>query len=204
MRGRHLTAVATASLVVSLWSHAAHATSSLGRVVHGYLLTYAQSTHEGFGGVVAYGSAVTRAQLGAFGPPNPSSTSCLGTRCFGLGTVKGFEYPLASTDHGATWRNAGHWFAGGWADGAAFASTITMFSATTAVAWYPGQNTFYVTSDAGHNWYAAWPLGKIVAVTSPNEGATLVMHVLPYSTAPTKVVLEYRSIDDGRQWIRVT
>ena len=77
---------------------------------------------------------------------------------------------------------------GAWADGAAFASTMTTFSATTAVAWFPGQNTFYVTSDAGHRWYSAWPDGAIVAVTSPNDGATLVMRLGPSSMTPTEVV----------------
>jgi photosystem II stability/assembly factor-like uncharacterized protein len=79
---------------------------------------------------------------------------------------------------------------------------MTTFNSTTVAGWFPGQNTFYVTSDAGHRWYAAWPDGEIVAVTSPDGGATLVMHVSPYSTKPTKVVALYRSTDGGRQWIR--
>jgi hypothetical protein len=75
---------------------------------------------------------------------------------------------------------------------------MTTFNSTTAVAWYPGQNTFYVTSTAGRRWYAAWPEGGILAVTSPNHGATLVVRVRPYSHGATT---DYRSTDGGRQWI---
>lgn len=182
----------------------AFAATAMPRVIHGQLLSYAVSAHEGYGGVVAYDSLVSRAALAQFGQPNPASSSCAGDSCFGLGTVNGFQYPLISRNGPKTWRNAGHWFAGAWADGAAFASTITTFSATTAVAWFPGQNTFYATSDAGHRWYSAWPDGAIVAVTSPNGGLTLVMHVGPDSMTPTTPVVVYRSTDGGRQWIRAT
>jgi hypothetical protein len=182
----------------------AFASSAMPRVVHGQLLSYAVTAREGYGGVVAYDSVVSRTALAEFGPPNPASSSCAEGICFGLGTVDGFQYPLISSDGRKTWRNAGHWFAGAWADGAAFASTITTFSATTAVAWYPGQNTFYVTSDAGHRWYAAWPDGAVVAVTSPNGGSTLVMHVGPSSMTPTTMVVTYRSTDGGHQWIRTS
>lgn len=181
----------------------AFASTALPPVVHGHLLSYAVTAHEGYGGVVAYGSAVSRRALAEFGPPTPESSSCAGETCFGLGTVNGFQYPLISSDGGRTWQNAGHWFAGAWADGAAFASTVTTFSPTTAVAWFPGQNTFYVTSDA-HRWYSAWPNGAVVAVTSPDGGSTLVMHVGPSSISPTTVVAAYESTDGGRQWTRTS
>lgn len=164
------------------------------------MLSYALTTREGYGGVVAWGSTVSQAELSQFGPPNPSSVSCVKKRCFALATVGGFQYPLVSSDGGRTWRNAGHWFAGPWADGAAFADAIVAFSATVAVAWYPGQSTFYVTSDAGRRWYSAWPDGEVTAVTSSNLGATLVMHVRAY--APARERYEYRCSDGGRRWIR--
>jgi hypothetical protein len=204
VRRQHLALGAMMVLAVSTVSSPAFAGTSMPRVVHGHLLTYAASVHEGYGGVVAYDSVVSRTALAQFGTPNPASSSCVGERCFGLGTVNGFQYPLISSNGGRTWRNGGHWFAGAWADGAAFASTMTTFSATTAVAWFPGQNTFYVTSDAGHRWYSAWPDGAIVAVTSPNDGATLVMRLGPSSMTPTEVVMQYRSTDGGRQWIRTS
>jgi len=202
VRGRHLALVAAATLAVSFGALPAFASTSISRVVHGHLLTYAATLHEGSGGAFAYGAPVSRAALAEFGPPNPQSISCARQMCFSLGTVDGFEYPLVSTDAGTSWRNAAHWFAGAWSDGAAFASTMSEFSATTAVAWFPGQNTFYATSDAGRRWYAAWPDGDVIAVTSPNGGNMLVMRVSPYSTKPTKIVVLYRSTDGGRQWIR--
>ncbi len=204
MRRLHLALGAMMVLSVSTVSSPAFAGTSMPRVVHGHLLTYSASVHEGYAGVVAYDSVVSRTSLAQFGPPNPASSSCVGEWCLGLGTVDGFQYPLISSNGGRTWRNGGHWFAGGWADGAAFASTMTTFSATTAVAWFPGQNTFYMTSDAGRRWYSAWPDGPIVAVTSPNDGATVVMRLNPSSMTPTEVVVRYRSTDGGRQWIRTS
>jgi hypothetical protein len=202
--GRHLAVAAAATLAALFGVRPAFASMSMSRVVHGHPLTYAATLHAGYGGAVAYGAPVRRVALAEFGPPNPQSVSCAGQTCFSLGTIDGFEYPLISMDEGTSWRNAGHWFAGAWSDGAAFASTMSAFSATTAVAWFPGQNTFYVTSDAGHRWYAAWPDGDISAVTSPNGGNTLVMYVSPYSTKPMKIAVVYRSTDGGRQWIRTS
>jgi hypothetical protein len=193
--------VATAISLALLVSITAPAESdpAIARVMHGVMLSYAQSTKQGYGGVVAYGTPVGRKALARFGPPNPSSTSCAGERCFGLGTYDGgMEFPLISSNGGRSWSNGGHWFAGAWADGSSFASTMTTFSSTTAVAWFPGENTFYVTSTAGRVWYAAWPEGEVIAVSSPNRGSTFVMRVRPYSHGAS---FEYRSTDGGRQWI---
>jgi hypothetical protein len=162
-------------------------------------LTYAASNKEGYGGDVAYAKPVSAQALAQFGPPNPSAKSCVEERCFALGTYGGgFQYPLISKNGGRSWLNGGHWFAGAWADGAAFASTITAFSAMTAVAWFPGQNTFYVTSTSGRTWYAAWPEGAVVAVSSANDGKTIVMQVR--ANAPASRRFAYRTTDGGRTW----
>ena len=189
------------SLALSTGPSPAFASPTLARVVHGRLLSYAVTTHEGYGGVVAYASSVSTRELAQFGPPNPASVSRKGARCFALGTVDAFQYPLISSDRGRSWRNAGHWFAGPWADGAAFANTVTTFSATTAAARYPGQNSFYVTSDARRHWYSAWLSGEVTSVASSNHGATMFVDV---RNPPAVQRYEYRSTDGGRQWILIS
>ncbi len=135
-------------------------------------ISYAESRDQGYGGVTAYATPITAAQLREFGPPNPVAVRCWASECVGLATVDGFQYPALSRDHGRTWRNAGHWFAGAWADAAAFATRLRMLSPSVFVAW-PDLHGVYVTTDAGRAWYAVATPGAPVAATLERGSLTL-------------------------------
>ncbi len=114
------------------------------------LWSYKQSTASGYGGVLMAGTPVnTRATVWTI---STSPRDCIGPRCVALASTD-FQYPAVSDDHGRTWRVAGHWFAGDWADGAAFATGITMLSPSVWLA--PNgvsADGFYVTMNAGRTW----------------------------------------------------
>ena len=116
--------------------------------------SYAQTSAQGYGGVVAFGSRVDLSDLEwtAGGDGKRIARSCLGARCVALASTQ-FQYPIYSEDDGRTWRVAGHWFAGDWADGAAFATSISMLSPSVWLA--PNgisPDGFYLTMDAGRRW----------------------------------------------------
>ena len=114
------------------------------------LSSYKQSVASGYGGVLAVGAPVnTKTTVWTI---STSSRRCIGRRCVALAATD-FQYPVVSEDHGRTWRVAGHWFAGDWADGAAFATGITMLSPSVWLA--PNgisADGFYLTMNAGRTW----------------------------------------------------
>jgi hypothetical protein len=123
------------------------------------LATYTQTTAEGYGGVVGVGTAVDTSSVEwTLQPSYPdhgpfAGRRCIARRCVALGGG-GFQYPYVSDNGGRTWRVAAHWFAGAWADGAAFATSISMFTPTVWLA--PNgisADGFYLTMDAGQRWY---------------------------------------------------
>lgn len=169
-------------------------------IVRGSILSYATTNAAGYGGDIAYGTPM-KFEIMTIGVPNPESVSCHGQRCFALGSAGSFEYPAVSSDHGRTWRNGGHWFAGAWADAAAFASRMTVLSATNAVAWVSAQNTgFYSTSTAGRTWYAVhWP-GNITRVTGSSTGEVITVTIVGFNSKPSGQSFRYSSRDGGLIW----
>jgi hypothetical protein len=166
-------------------------------LIRGSILSFAATNHEGYGGDVAYGTPMKFPTM-SIGVPNPDPVSCLGERCFALGITGGFQYPAISSDHGRTWRNGGHWFAGAWADAAAFANRVTILSATVAIAWVPMQATgFYSTSTAGRRWCAVvWP-GNVTSVHASRGGDVMTVTVVARNSGNT---LRYSSRDGGLVW----
>jgi hypothetical protein len=129
------------------------------------------------------------------------SKSLVGPDGYALATVNGFVYPAVTTDGGTTWRIAGLWFAGPWADGAAFPSTIKAYSMSVAAAFYPGENIFYVTTDGGAEWFASALPGGVVDVSGPTEGsATPSFTVMVTNQDGAKRTATYRTVDSGRSW----
>jgi hypothetical protein len=133
--------------------------AEVGPPVSGPLATYAQTTAEGYGGVVGVGTAVDTSSVewtlqSSYSYHGPlAGRRCIARRCVALGGG-GFQYPFVSDDGGRTWRVAAHWFAGDWADGAAFATSISMLTPTVWLA--PNgisADGFYLTMDAGRRWY---------------------------------------------------
>ncbi len=157
-------------------------------------ITYTESRDQGYGGVLAYATPIPAAQLREFGPANPVSVRCWTSECVGLATVDGFQYPALSRDHGRSWRNAGHWFAGAWADGAAFALRIRMLSPSVFVAW-PDLHGVYATTDAGRVWFAVSTPGTPVAATWRAGSLTLSVRAGPRVT-------RFVARDGGRRWAR--
>lgn len=168
-------------------------------VIHGHVLTYAQTNAAGYGGDIAYATPMKFETI-SVGVPNPYPVSCFGQRCFALGSTGNFQFPAISSNHGRSWRIGGHWFAGAWADAAAFASRITTLSRSDAVAWFPGQNSgFYSTSTSGRRWYAVvWP-GNVTRVTGTVAVTTVILVGLDSATSSTRI--EYSSRDGGLVWI---
>jgi hypothetical protein len=166
-------------------------------LIRGTILSYAATNHEGYGGDIAYGTPIKFPAI-SVGVPNPDPVSCLGERCFALGTSGAYQYPAVSLDHGRSWRIGGHWFAGAWADAAAFASQMTTLSATDAVAWAPTQNTgFYSTSSAGRRWCTVvWP-GGVTGVHASSAGKVITVTVVATNSGDT---LRYSSRDGGLVW----
>lgn len=157
--------------------------------------SYAQTLKEGYGGVVDYGATITARELAAFGPPNPTSVTCSGSTCVGLAVVSGFQYPALSHDAGRRWGNAGHWFAGAWADGPAFAARISVAGRGVYVAW-PSLTGVYLTGDAGRVWYAVATPGRTTSVRA-HAGAIVLTVVGSGGRAKS-----FASRDGGRTWSR--
>lgn len=118
----------------------------------------------------------------------------------------GYEYPLYSTNHGATWVTDGPYFHGPWADAPDWAGAIQVYTARCAVAYTRGGQTLYVTDDGGHHWYASLAFSSIVSVThsvrsasTPGVG-TIRVAVSITGNAPAKYV--FTSSDGGRNWVR--
>jgi len=144
------------------------------------------------------GSLITAADL-RFGPQ--MSKSFVGPDGYALATVDGFVYPAATTDGGTTWRVAGLWFAGPWADGPAFPNTIKAYSLSVAVAFWSGQNIFYATADGGAEWFLSAFPGGVVDVSGPTEGsATPSITVRITNQDGAKKTATYRTVDSGRSW----
>jgi len=125
----------------------------------GPLATYAETTSEGYGGIVGIGTAVDTSSVewslqSTYPYHGPlAGHRCIARRCVALGGGE-FQYPFVSDDGGRTWRVAAHWFAGAWADGAAFATSISMLTPSVWLA--PNgisADGFYLTMDAGRRWY---------------------------------------------------
>jgi hypothetical protein len=180
-------------------SSTAASASTKPAIVRGHVLSYAESNAAGYVGDVAYGTPEIF-QSTSVGVPDPTAISCDGAHCFGLGTSAAFQYPAISSDHGQTWRIGGHWFAGAWADSAAFASRMTALNVTNAVAWFPLQNSgFYSTSTAGRTWYAVvWP-GLVTSVTGSN-GYVITVKLVGFNSPRSGKSFRYSTNDGGSVW----
>lgn len=197
---RFLLKAALFSICVMMFSFVGIASASKSTIptaIHGHVLSYAQTNAAGYGGDIAYATPMKLAIM-TVGVPNPSAVSCVGQRCYALSSGT-FEYPVISSNRGRSWRNGGHWFAGAWADAAAFASRITTLSVSSAVAWFPGEATgFYSTSSAGRRWYSvAWP-GTVARVTGSASVTTVLLVHTDSTSSITRV--EYSSRDGGQVW----
>ncbi|MDE3064752.1 MAG: hypothetical protein KGJ36_03680 [Acidobacteriota bacterium] len=152
----------------------------------------------GYADPVASGAVLTRAQLASL-----TAGDIIGRDGFALAILDGFEYPLVTHDGGATWRVAGLWFAGPWADGAAFASRMVTFSGRVAVAYDPS-GVVYATRDAGAHWYGAYFPSTVMRVTAAPSAASVppaALVVTIVRAGPHGAVLSrYRSLDGGRVW----
>jgi hypothetical protein len=134
------------------------------------------------------------------------SESFVGPYGYALAGVDGFAYPASTTDGGLTWRVAGLWFGGPWADGAAFPNTIRTYSRDIAAAFYPGESIFYDTTDGGATWFNSALPGQVVHVSahpqqrSSTSPITVTITVTITDQYGTNSRATYRSINSGRTW----
>jgi hypothetical protein len=169
-------------------------------IVRGSILSYAVTNAAGYGGDIAYGTPMKFPTM-SIGVPNPDPVSCHGERCFALGSTGAFQFPAISFDHGRTWRNGGHWFAGAWADAAAFASRMTALSATDAIAWVPSQGSgFYATTTAGRRWCSVvWP-GNVIGVAGSKSDDVITVTIVGFNSSRSGKHFRYRTSDGGVVW----
>jgi hypothetical protein len=154
-----------------------------------------------YGDPAKTGTLVTTGELDG---SHLSSESFVGRFGYALGGVDSFQYPVRTTDDGATWHVAGLWFAGPWADAPAFANSITAYAPFVAVA--KNDNWFYVTDSAGQRWY------RVDIGASPQRCWQLVPR-LPWPTpllecqfapaSPARTSADYLSYDGGALWALV-
>jgi hypothetical protein len=197
-----LTAISACFLGISLTatSSASASASTYPAIIRGSILSYAVTNAAGYNGDVAYGAPM-KFQTMSVGVPNPDPVSCIGARCFGLGSTGDFQFPAISSNHGRTWRNGGHWFAGAWADGAAFSTRMTALSANSAIAWVPMQNSgFYSTTSAGRRWCSVvWP-GNVIGVRESMAGKAITVSIVGFNSNQSERHFSYTSRDGGLIW----
>ncbi|MFI5035465.1 MAG: hypothetical protein ACHQFZ_04600 [Acidimicrobiales bacterium] len=129
-----------------------------------------------------------------------NSESFIGTVGYGLGGVNGFQYPIKSVDDGGSWRIAGMWFAGPFADGASFAMDITALSTTAADA--RTQSFFYTTVDGGRHWYQTTVLGdpETCSLLRPRRGGLAAVMSCSFASLQDQGSALYLSDDGGQEW----
>lgn len=162
-------------------------------------LTAGVTRQGSYGNPAASGSLVTRSELNS----SLTSVDIIGSDGYALAFIGGFEYPVVTLDGGRTWRVAGLWFAGDWADAAWFTSQMTTFSPKVAVSWDPS-GALYTTSDAGKQWFAALFPSMIMRVTAAPATASvppaaLVVTIVRMGPHGPKMA-RFHSIDGGRHW----
>jgi hypothetical protein len=154
----------------------------------------------------------------AFGTPIPPSTkkgSCghvtsksyVGNVGWGIGCFNAYQYPVTSLDHGRTWVTGGEFFAGPWADGARFVSTMKAVTSLVVIAYEPKENTLYTTTDGGHHWYVMSAPGAILATSDAKNIVTsspagLLRMEVKTESAPAQHPFKtfYDSSNGGRTW----
>jgi len=164
------------------------------------LVLKGQLTRQGsYGDPAAPGALLSKAEKATLG-----SGEILGFDGYALATVDGFEYPVVTKDGGRYWRIAGLWFAGPWADGAAFTSHMVTFSANVAVS-YDQSGELYATSDGGAEWFATHFPSMIMTVPStatssnPPPPTSIVVEIVRMGQKGP-VVSMYRTLNGGRSW----
>jgi len=125
-----------------------------------------------------------------------STISMKGRYGYALATVGGFQYVAKTIDDGGAWRVASTWFAGPWADGAAFAGAIKIFSPSVAAASGDGQ-VLYTTTDGGKRWYGLFFTGDVVKVMSDGINSFSVDLSTEYGVGKGRT---YVSHDGGLRW----
>jgi hypothetical protein len=162
----------------------------------------ARLTRQGsYANPAVFGAKITRSDLKTL-----TAGDIIGFDGFALVTLDGFEYPVVTTNGGQTWRVAGIWFAGPWADAGAFTSQMVTFSKDVAVS-YDQSGDLYTTTDAGKRWYAA-PFPSMIMSLTPAPTNSKVRPATPFVLIVRMgprgpVVSQYRSIDGGRHWLLI-
>lgn len=148
---------------------------------------------KGYQKPVRFGSLVAGSDT-----PQKSVSSITGSYGYALAYVNGFQYAVRTVDGGKSWRIDSTWFAGPWADGAAFAGTIQTFSPTIAAAAGDGQ-LLYVTTDAGKRWYGLFFSGVVLKVMSSGAHSFTVTLGTEDGVGAGRT---YVSNDGGAHWSR--
>ena len=157
---------------------------------------------------IKYGTPLTTAQTRALRTGKDSlSESRVGNVTYGLGSIDQLQYPLLSRDGGKTWRIAGPYIAGPWADASAGGTTIKALGASTAFVY--GNEWTYTTINRGRTWYVTSFNGTALHVSAYFGRSS---HLPVFSTTVTQTsanppnsivgAATYVSTDGGASWTR--
>ena len=130
------------------------------------------------------------------------SASFVGNEGYAISGVDGFQYPVTTNNHGKTWRVAGIWFAGDWADGPSFAQSIKAYSSEVAVA--KTESWFYLTDDGGKHWYQTVVVGNPQSCSEvrPRQGGEAPVFTCTFSSFNTpRTMVTYLSDNGGLDWL---
>jgi hypothetical protein len=142
---------------------------------------------------------------------NQDGSTCFGTTCWSLALVGDQVFVLHSTDTGHTWRirspvimgsSVGAWRR---ALGTSSAPVIQLDGTRTLVVMTP-DNTFYLSPDAGADWYVTSQFGSVVSFESPDRGARhprAPFELTASAFSGSNALRAYQSID-GVHWVRAS
>lgn len=116
---------------------------------------------------------------------------------FALATRNAADYPVLSTDGGATWRIAGPALHVDAADGPASVQSVGVKGSTVDFAY--GSGAIDVTGNGGATWYQVFPEANVTAVVAGARGLAAYVQALDVQGVVSGTY-QYVSTDGGRHW----
>jgi hypothetical protein len=116
---------------------------------------------------------------------------------FALANANSADYPVLTTNGGATWKIAGPALHVDAANAPATVASVGVSGAQTDYAY--GSGAIDVTGNGGATWYQVFPEGNVTAVVTGAHGLAAYVQALNAQGIATGVY-QYVSTDGGRRW----
>jgi hypothetical protein len=158
----------------------------------------------GYWGPRRPGRLIPSTKLGA----NQDGSTCDATTCWSLALVGDQVFALRRADHGRAWRigspvitasSVSSWRR---SIDTGSAPKLQLIGARTIVVMTP-DNTFYLSPDAGTDWYVTSRFGSVVNFVSPHRGLRhrRAPFWLTAAAAPGSNAVRFYQSDDGVHWV---